>query len=381
MRLTDRRTAMRAGLGLFLVAAALLFTAQSCISADTLPREISNDAFRRMTSDFSESGGSFRFEYMSNEREFQSVIPELTRVAKRGGVYVGVGPEQNFTYIAAVQPKMAFIVDIRRENMLEHLMYKAIFELSSNRVDFLSRLFSRKPPAGLTEQSSAKALFQAYSAVPPDPKLLNADLQAIENRLTTVHGFQLTIEDQSSIRRIHEAFYGELPGPGSFGGFGGGFRNAAYADLMTATDPRGELRSYLATEENFQIVRDLERKNLIVPLVGDFAGMKALRAVGKYIRDHDANVAAFYTSNVEQYLFQQGDDWSRFFANVAAFPVDSSSTFIRSSHFVYDSRGQVARQLGGGNFVSLLCPMGALIQGFKEGRVRNYDQVIRMSRP
>src|SRR5205807_838984 len=95
-------------------------------------------------------------------------------------------------------------------------------------------------------------------------------------------------------------------------------------DHILATDQAGQARSYLATEENFQIVREMHKKNLIVPVVGDFAGSKALRRVGQYIKDHGATVRAFYTSNVEQYLFQQDDDWKKFLISVPTFPLDSS---------------------------------------------------------
>src|SRR5215831_7286670 len=133
---------------LFLAASSLLW------SVDTVPRELDSRVFWRMVNDLSEAGGYFRFQFMSNEREFPSVIPQLKKTIKPGGVYLGVGPEQNFTYIAATQPKIAFIFDIRRENMIEHLMYKAIFEVSSTRADFLSRLFSRKAPGGLSENAA-----------------------------------------------------------------------------------------------------------------------------------------------------------------------------------------------------------------------------------
>ena len=125
----------------------------------------------------------------------------------------------------------------------------------------------------------------------------------------------------------------------------------------------------------------MHRVNLIVPLVGDFAGPKALRTVGQYLKDHGAAASVFYTSNVEQYLFQQGDDWSRFFTNVATMPLDSSSTFIRSSHISYDNAsGRPSRVVAGGNFISLLCPMKDLIAAFTGGRVQTYDQVIQMSK-
>ena len=64
-------------------------------------------------------------------------------------MYLGVGPEQNFPYIIALKPGMAIIFDMRRGNLHEHLLYKAMFELSNDRADFLSRLFSRARPAGL----------------------------------------------------------------------------------------------------------------------------------------------------------------------------------------------------------------------------------------
>src|SRR5689334_12204334 len=106
------------------LVALILVAAPKFRAVDSLPRALTDDAFWKMVSDFSEDGGYFRFEYMSNEREFQYVIPRLKATIKPGGAYLGVGPEQNFTYIAATQPKMAFIFDIRRQNLVEHLIYK-----------------------------------------------------------------------------------------------------------------------------------------------------------------------------------------------------------------------------------------------------------------
>ena len=75
------------------------------------------------------------------------------RAARPGGVYLGVGPEQNFTYIAALKPKMVFITDIRRGNLHMQLMYKALFELSADRAEFVSRLFTKKRPGGAHRRS------------------------------------------------------------------------------------------------------------------------------------------------------------------------------------------------------------------------------------
>ena len=91
---------------------------------------------------------------------------------------MGVGPEQNFTYIAALKPAMAFIVDVRRGNLQMHLMYKALFEMSADRPDFVSRLFSRKRPAGLTAASNVRDIFQAYAVgARPDDEAVRGELQ------------------------------------------------------------------------------------------------------------------------------------------------------------------------------------------------------------
>jgi hypothetical protein len=373
----DRRVAISVSVGWALFVTAVLFTVPSYKAADTLPHEISDDAYWKMISDYSEDSGSFRFEYMSNELQFQYVIPRLKENRRPGGVYVGVGPEQNFTYIAALQPKIAFICDIRRQNMVEHLIYKAIFEMSSDRVDFLSRLFSRKPAPGLNEKSSAKQLFLAFRAATPNPEVYRQNLEAIKNRLMKEHRFLLSHTDQESIDFIYKIFFDTENVFGYsasiFGGFG-----ATYAELMTATDEQGQARSYLANEENFQTVRDLERRNLVIPVVGDFAGPKTLRSVGRYLKERGATVSVFYTSNVEQYLFEQGDDWRHYLTNVSTFPLDSSSTFIRSSHYSFGEPSR--RQFNRGRFIQLLSSMADVVKAFNAGQLTNYENLIRLSR-
>jgi hypothetical protein len=98
---------------------------------------------------------------------------------------------------------------------------------------------------------------------------------------------------------------------------------------MVATDEMGQSRSYLANEDNFAFLKSMETKNLVVPVVGNFGGPKAIRAVATYLKGIDATVSAFYLSNVEQYLRQDGI--LRYFcSNAAALPLDQTSTFIRS---------------------------------------------------
>jgi hypothetical protein len=307
-------------------------------AAAALPERLSDAEFWKLITDLSEPGGYFRSDnLLSNEVWLQYVIPDLLGVAKGGAgrVYMGVGPEQNFTYIAALKPQMVFITDVRRGNLDMHLMYKALFEMSADRADFVGRLFSRKRPDGLTHASNVRDIFQAYGAVPGDQKLFEANYKAIIDHLQKTRRLPLDAEDAPGILYIYDYFFKFGPDltywmSGGFGGGRGGFRNSpTYGDLMVATDAAGTLRSYLANEENYNVLKSLHSKNMFVPVVGNFAGPKALRAVGAWLKRHNATVSAFYLSNVEQYLNQDGI-WMDFCKNASELPIDQTSQFIRS---------------------------------------------------
>jgi hypothetical protein len=301
--------------------------------AETLPDRLSDQEFWKLSADLSEPNGTFRSDnLLSNELWFQHVVPELGRKARTGRVYLGVGPEQNFTYIGVVRPKMVFIVDIRRGNLQLHLMYKALFEMSADRAEFYSRLFSKKRPDSLGRKSTIEEIVNTYATLETSDVLHKANLKAIEEHLTGRRGLPLSNDDISGIKYVYDAFYSYGPSIqySSTGGRGSGRgMPATYADLLVATDADGRMHGYLASEENFAFLKDLHSRNVFVPVVGNFAGPKALRAVGHYLKEKGAAVSAFYLSNVEQYLYQQGV-WQTFCANVATLPLDDTSVFIRS---------------------------------------------------
>jgi len=333
---------------------ATLFAPFGSLAAP-VPTQLTDQQFWSLSKEFSEDDGVFRSDnLLSNETTFQYVIPGLLKSAKQGRVYMGVGPEQNFTYIAALKPAMAVIVDIRHGNLDVHLMYKALFELSKDRAEFVSRLFSLKRPDGLTAKSSAREIFNAYLSADGSKQLFDENLKAIVDQLRVKHGFPLTAGDLDGIAWALGNFYQFGPSinynsslnsnvppaiVGATGGFnggrGGGGRGGNsqvnYASLMMADNGSGQYMSYLASDENFAFLKDLETRNMLVPVVGDFGGDKAIRAVGKYLKGVDATVSAFYLSNVEQYLVMDGK-WDRFCGNVASLPLDDSSMFIRTGN-------------------------------------------------
>jgi hypothetical protein len=324
-------------------------------SATELPSRLTDQEFWQLSESMSEPNGMFQSDnLLSNEVVFARILPDLVAKAKPGGVYLGVGPEQNFTYMAATSPRMAFITDIRRGNLHVQLMYKALFELSADRAEFVSRLFTKPRGTRLTASSTVTEIMNWYwDAFSSDEAMFTANLKAIHEHLTQTHHLPLPAEDLDGIDKVYRAFY--WYGPAITWSASISLRQPAvnsngrgtYWDLVTQTDQSGEALSYLASEEKFHFLKDLEARNLVVPVVGNFSGPKALRAVGQYIRDRGATVTAFYLSNVESYLRRDGS-WPTFCANVASMPIDEGSFFIRPS--------------GGGTNVTMTPPNGSAQQ-------------------
>src|SRR5262249_27340974 len=146
---------------------------------------------------------------------------------------------------------------------------KSVFEISANRVEFVANLFSRKAPAQLSPDSSVEAIFQAFERVPDDPMFAERNANLVVDRLKTGHHFTLSTEDERGIRALYRTFSQE-----GVRFFGSSFLSPGYAYLMTVTDGRGKNWSYLASKENYDRIRFMQQHNLIVPLVGDFAGSK-----------------------------------------------------------------------------------------------------------
>ena len=311
------------------IACVILLTGAACGRRSTLPAAIGDQEFWQLSASLSEPPGTFTVSdnFVSNEPR----VSENARWLRRaGGIYIGVGPEQNFTYIARIRPSMAFVVDIRRENRNLQLLYKALFEIVSTRADFVSLLFSRLRPASLSAGASVEQIFTAYAGVPPSPALFTLNAALVRDRLLKVHGFPLEPGDLESIDRAYKAFFTDGPEIQFWGSrsVDPSTIRPSYRQLMTAPDFTGQQRSFLASEEDFQAVKALEVRNLVVPVVGDFGGADAIRRVGEYVRTHGGAVRAFYGSNVGVYL--TNDQTRAFCRNLAGLPVTADAWFVES---------------------------------------------------
>ena len=293
---------------------------------------ISDAEFSRLITDLSERGGSFRMDnYVSNETMLSETLEILERQPRAVGAYIGVGPEQNFSYIVVLRPAIAFILDIRRDNLLQHLLYKAVAELSADRREFLTRLFSRHPPLGPPMDDELPVLLAALRKIKPSEELYRRNVAEVIDLLTVRRGLVLTNQDRRRLTAIYERFKKDGP---EITYAGKTPQWPTFAEIVTDTDGGGVSRTFLSTEARFQIFKTYEERNLIVPIVGNFAGRTALRAIGDDLRARNLAVKVFYLSNVEQYLFGGGafgtGSWEEFYRNVETLPRHPDSVFIRS---------------------------------------------------
>jgi hypothetical protein len=296
------------------------------------PASLADSAFARLVAQLSEPAGYFDTDNLiSNEDSYLHVVGTLKRLGVTGGAYVGVGPDQNFSYIAAVRPRVAFIVDIRRDNLLEHVLFKSLFALSRNRIEYLCLLFGKRPPADTTGwgERGPPALLAYIDSVRTESDGASRIRERVIEHARRL-ALSLSQADLATIARFHATFIAE----GASLRFNtlGRAPQAYYPDyrrLLQETDRTGRQSNYLAHEDDFQFVKRLEDRNLVIPVVGDFSGDKALRSVGEWLRARGETVSAFYTSNVEQYLMRD-DSFDRFAASVARLPRTPKSVMLRS---------------------------------------------------
>lgn len=293
---------------------------------------ISDSAFAALSARISGPGGYFNSDNLvSNEDGYLKVLGALKRLDVRGGAYVGVGPDQNFSYIAAIRPDIAFVVDIRRDNLLEQLLLKALMERAPTRVQFLAGLTGRPAPADTAgwRGRSIDEIVAYIDRTPVDSTVVLALRREIGQAVRS-YGIPLTAEDLSTIRRFHAAFIDEGMGL-RFTSAGRGPRPwyPTYRQLVTATDMAGQEASYLSSAARYRLVRELELENRVIPVVGDLAGDKALKELGAVLREMGLKLTAFYVSNVEFYLWRAGT-FPGWVANLKALPATSNAVVIRS---------------------------------------------------
>jgi hypothetical protein len=329
--------------------------------------------FSRLSRDFSEEGGYFRSDnFTSNETSYLHVVDKLRQHGTTGGAYLGVGPEQNFTYIAKLRPRIAFLLDIRRQAIIQHLMYKAVFHLSPTRAQFLSRLLSKPLSKEGAPDAPLNELLAYFAKTVGDDKTYAANLTEVKKLIQDEFQFPLSAEDVKALEYVYRSFRddGLDISYRMEGSWGNGYF-PTLQEILAGTDLNGQQGNFLASVDDYEFVRGMHRKNLIIPVVGDFGGKKAIAAVADYLRKNGYTVTAFYTSNVEQYLFS-GGGFEAFAANVKKLPIHEKSLFIRA----VAGRMTHPARLPGHRLATILQYISVFNKDFDEGLYPGYIELV-----
>jgi hypothetical protein len=332
--------------------------------------------FASRIAQLSERGGFFDTDNLiSNERSYLHVVPALRDAGAGGGAYIGVGPDQNFSYIAHVKPTIAFIVDLRRDNLLLHLLFKALFAMSETRADYLSLLFGRPIPVPAADWRTAdldKLVAHIEGAALGDAAITTLRAR-VDGKIRTF-GVPLSDGDFATIDRFHRRFVtAGLPLKFQTTGRAPQSYYPTYRDLLLETDRQGRRWSFLASEDDFQFVRSLELRDLVIPIVGDLAGPSALVEIGRLMTARGDRLSAFYASNVEFYLFADGK-FPRFVENLERLPHTNRSLIVRS---VFGGFGQATP---GYYSSSVVQSVAELLQGYGSGRFHSYPELAAATR-
>lgn len=333
--------------------------------------------FAQLVARLSEKAGYFGSDNLvSNELTYQHVLGTLSKMNVTGGVYLGVGPDQNFTYMAQIKPKLAIMLDIRRDALLQHLMFKSLFMMSRSRIDYLSILFGRPLPKDYKKWTDRpiRDLVDYFDRTPLDQKIADK-IKAEMHKKIESFGVSLNQRDWETIDEIYQAFYTDcLEVRYTIRDRPTGRFFPAYRDLLLEKDLAGKYRNYLASEADFMVIKTMHDQNRIIPATGDVAGVKALKSIGDFIKESGEKVSAFYMSNVEFYLFRQ-DSMGRFVENLKSLPIDNRSVIIRS-YFNYAYYTNIHPQTIDNYFsVQLLQPIDALIKGYDAGEFSSYYEL------
>lgn len=342
--------------------------------------DISSAEFSRIIRDFSEAGGFFRSDnFVSNETSYLHVVDKLKQLGATGGAYIGVGPDQNFSYIAKIRPRIAFIVDIRRQAIIQHLMFKAVFHLAENRARFLSLLLC-KPLEGENvpgPDTSIEQILETIGQTPGSEEMLLENLVRIRKMIETDFQFPLSAEDHTMLQYVVRTFHDESlniqyrSGTGMWmGSLWSSF--PTLRDLILERDLYGRRGNFLVEEDDYRFVRTMHLRNRIIPIVGNFGGEKALAAVSEYLKKNGYTVTVFYTSNVEQYLFTNGI-FKEFVENVRGLPVHDKSLFIRAFPNMRDMH---PARVSGHRLTTLLQWMTVFLKDCEEGNYADYLALV-----
>jgi hypothetical protein len=296
---------------------------------------------------------------ISNEDSYPRVAGALAKQAPPGGVYLGVGPDQNFSLIAHARFSQAFIADYRRRNMLLHFMHKALFTLANDRVSYLSLLTARTPAKGFGKQPTGVELVNAFGGVELDRGRLEASVRDVA---TLLKPFGIVKDDEwKSLAQLQA----KLAGPGM---------NARFLALkMYPTF--GQMIStpghFLTDDGLFEAIQSRQRNDQIVPIVADFSRPDGLRRLRDYLSQTGQKLSVLYISDVEFFLLRNGR-WNSYISTLKQMPWADGAVIVRTSTREIKHPERVA----GDSSTTIISRAATFLDRASKGQIRSVDDLF-----
>ncbi|SIN92864.1 hypothetical protein SAMN05444166_1656 [Singulisphaera sp. GP187] len=302
---------------------------------------------------------------VSNEDSYPRVTAEVARLCPPGQVYLGVGPDQNFTILAQAKPRLAFVMDFRRRNLLLHLVHKALFTLAANRVAYLTRLTARSP-GPLGPDPSADELVTAFSEAKFDRERLE---ESIVEVATILQPLGVVAEPEWKALATIQA---KLAGPGMNARFLALPMYPTLGQLVRTRDRRGAPAHLLASEAGYQFVRELQQGDRLIPLVGDFSRPPSLSRLGDWLRAHSLRLSLLYVSDVEFFLIRAGR-FARYVESLAGLPWHEGAQVVRTStrEITHPDRAP------GDSATTVLQPVATFLRSALAGKIKTVEDLFQ----
>ncbi len=211
---------------------------------------------------------------ITNEDRHDLYIPAIRDL---GGVYLGVGSNQNYEMIGWAKPTFAVLIDFDQMVVDIHKLYKVAFEHAESPDQFIE----------FWSSGQSDRLRQFVRAAFPDDRQFLAVMKARR------YAGQRIYKKLQRTQRRHK---------------------------------RQKLASYLTDAGQYGDVRRQVQTGHVIAIRGDFTGTKTMRALGDLLKKHRQTVRVFYISNCEQYFKYD----SNFRHNINSLPVDTASLILRT---------------------------------------------------
>ncbi len=314
------------------------------------------------------TGPSSADNLMTNEDSIASIVDQISKEVPKGQVYLGVGPDQNYSLMAQVEPSYGFILDYRKKNQLLHLFQKALVEISADQQTYLENFWGRNFPELPLGLNDLENRLKTIAHQPVNESLLQSTKEKVRK---TISKWNLLNEQEfQEIATIQS----RLAGPGPDARFLALKMYPTLGSLITMPSRSGQPSHWLGSEPSYACIRRLHVSSRILPIVGDWAATGSIRRLSGYLKSNQLQVGCIYMSDVEFFLLR-GGLFQKYIEKLAELPLHPDSRIIRTS----TREIRHPERIPGRSSTTIVRPLRRFLEIAKAGKIKVWDDLFGVS--